>query len=341
MTHTMKRRLSTLQWIRAAACPAVLAFGTAMAAAQADFRGELHVLTTSLRALGDRVIPERQWTDVVSRLADLASRAEAAGETAVAIEASVARARAWGDLRRDPAQAATILRMTRERFGAQALPAVRQIYLTEAEMLARVGDSDAIRRLMVAYKGSPLYDPAPLVYAPDASGSPSITMVRPRSPQTESRVILGMQKYLDQAMASAGARIPDFSLTDIQGLQYAPGSLQGRVVLLDFWVAGSVPWARNQPFIRQARDKHGAQGFEVIGICQNLAADGIRSYAARTPGMTWPQVEGRSARDLIVKLGIPGETANFLIDRHGRIRGRNLEGSMLLESVATLMAEPQ
>ena len=112
----MKRRLSTMHWIRAAACPAVLAFGTAVAAAQAGFRGELHALTTSLRALGDRVIPERQWTDVVSRLADLASRAEAAGETAVAIEASVARARAWGDLRRDPAQAATILRM-KLRYG--------------------------------------------------------------------------------------------------------------------------------------------------------------------------------------------------------------------------------
>ena len=141
----MKRSLSTTQWIRAAACPVMVALGTAVAAAQTDFRGELHALTTSLRALGDRVIPERQWTDVVTRLADLSSRAEAAGDQAVAIEASVARARAWGDLRRDPAQAATILRMTRERFGARPLPEVRQVYLTEAEMLARVGDSDAIQ----------------------------------------------------------------------------------------------------------------------------------------------------------------------------------------------------
>lgn len=320
---------------------ALLVLGAAAANAQADFRGELHALTSTLRALGDRVIQERQWTDVVSRLADLASRAEAAGDHGVAIEAAVARARAWGDLRRDPAQAATILRMTRERFIDRPLPEVRQVYLTEAEMLARVGDSDAIRRLMVAYRASPLYDPAPLVYAPDASGAPSITMVRPRSSQTESGVTLAMHKYLDQAMASSGSRIPDFRITDIQGLQYAPGSLEGRVVLLDFWVAGSVPWTRNQPFIRQARDKHAAQGFEVIGICQNLGAAGIRQYIAGQPGMTWPQVEGRTARDLIVKLGIPGETANFLLDRYGRIRGRNLEGSVLLEAVGRIMAEPK
>ncbi len=337
----MKWSLQGSGWWRAAAGATLLVLGASSSNAQADFRGELHALTTTLRSLGDRVIPERQWTDIVSRLADLASRAEAAGDHGVAIDASVARARAWGDLRRDPAQAATILRMTRERFVQLPLPEVRQVYLTEAEMLARVGDSDAIRRLMVTYKGSPLYDPAPLVYAPDAAGAPSITMVRPRSPQTESRVVLGMQKYLDQAMASAGSRIPDFRITDIQGLQYAPGSLEGRVVLLDFWVAGSVPWTRNQPFIRQARDKYAAQGFEVIGICQNLGAAGIRQYVAGLPGMTWPQVEGRTARDLIVKLGIPGETANFLLDRNGRIRGRNLEGSSLLEAVGRLMAEPK
>lgn len=318
----------------------LLAVGMQAGAAE-DFRGELNTLTTGLRALGDRVITERQWTDIVGRLADLAVRAEASGEIGVAVEATVARARAWGDLRRDPAQAATILRMTRDRFGARPLAEVRHIYLTEAEMLARVGDSAAIRRLILAYKGSAVYDPAPLVYSADGSGSPSITMVHPRSAQTESSVVLAMHKYLDQALSASGSRFPDFMLTDTQGAQYSPGSLQGRVALVDVWVAGSVPWDRNRPFIAQAREKFAGQGFEVIGICQNLGAAGIRDFAAARPGMTWPQVEGRTARDLIMRLGIPGESANFLIDRHGRVRGRNLEGSALLEAVARLVAEPK
>ncbi len=311
------------------------------AGAADDLRGELHTLTTGMRALGDRVITERQWTDIVGRLADLAVRAEAAGDIGVAVEATVARARAWGDLRRDPAQAATILRKTRDRFGARPLTEVRQIYLTEAEMLARVGDSDAIRRLIVAYRGSSVYDPAPFVYSSDGSGSPSITMVRPRAAQTESSVSLAMHKFLDQAMSASGSRFPDFMLTDIQGAQYSPGSLQGSVVLIDVWVAGSVPWDRNRQFSAQAREKFAGQGFEVIGICQNLGATGIRDFVAARPGMTWPQVEGRTARGLIMKLGIPGESANFLIDRHGRIRGRNLDGSALLEAVARLIAEPK
>ncbi len=311
------------------------------APAQGDLSGELHVLTTSLRALGGRVVSEPQWNDVVRRLADLSTRAEAAGELGVAIGASVARARAWGDLRRDPAQAATLLRMTRERFADRPLPEVRQVYLTEAEMLARIGDSDAIRRLIVAYKGSPVYDPAPMVYSSDTSATPSITMVRPRSVQTESRVVLAMQKYLDQAMSSSGTRVPDFMMMDIDGRQYSPGSLQGRVALLDFWVAGSANSARNLPFIRQAQEKFAGHGLEVIGICQNLGPAGIREFTAGRQGMTWPQIEGRTARDLIMKLGIPGEAANFLIDRHGRIRGRNLEGSALLDAVNRLMAEPR
>lgn len=320
---------------------AMVAAAGLQAGAADDFRGELRTLTASLRALGDRVITERQWTDIVGRLSDLAARAEAAGDVGTAVEATVSRARAWGDLRCDPAQAATILRMTRERFGARSLAEVRRIYLTEAEMLARVGDAGAIRHLILAYKGSAVYDPAPLVYSADASGSPSITMVRPRAVGTESSVVLAMHKYLDQALSASGSRFPDFMLTDIHGLQYSPGSLQGRVVLLDFWVAGSVPWDRNRPFIAQARGKFAAQGFDAVGICQNLSAAGIRDFAAARPDMTWPQVEGRTAHDLVMKLGIPGESANFLIDRHGRVRGRNLEGSALLEAVGRLLAEPK
>ncbi|MCX7819679.1 MAG: TlpA family protein disulfide reductase [Kiritimatiellae bacterium] len=148
-----------------------------------------------------------------------------------------------------------------------------------------------------------------------------------------------MQKYFDAALASAGARIPDFELTDIDGLQYSPGSMRGRVVLLDFWVAGSVPYEREIPFRIRARERYAAQGFEILGICQNLDAAAIREYIGRHRGMSWPQVEGRAARNLIVRLGVPGENASFLLDREGRIRARNLTGAALAEAVARLVAE--
>ena len=40
-----------------------------------------------------------------------------------------------------------------------------------------------------------------------------------------------------------------------------------------------------------------------------------------------------------LRLGIPGENASFLLDRQGRIRGRNLQGAELIEAVARILAE--
>ncbi len=323
-------------------------FAVAMSAAilTAPWAGATDELGTRLRevqsrllAMGDRVISEEQWSALMRDLADLVGRARAAGADGIAVEAIAAQARAWGDLRRAPAQAAALARAGRAEFAGHNRPELRQLYLIEAEMLARLGDADGIRRVMSAYKASPVYDPPPFAYTATPDPKPVVAMVRPRAPQTESPVLLAMQKYLEQALAAPGGRMPDFLLVDIDGLRYSNGSIQGRVVLLDFWVAGSVPWERELPMRIRAREKFAAQGFEILGVCQNLDADGIRAHVAARPGMTWPQVEGRTARDLIVRLGIPGENASFLLDRQGRIRGRNLQGAELIEAVARILAE--
>ncbi len=332
MTCTF-RRVATV-------CGAFVMWAWASASGQThDLRSELNRLQTQVQAMGDRVISESQWAQLIADLNALAERARAGGEGQIEILAVVAQARAWGDLRHDPARAVALLRATRGRHGSKPWPEVRQLYLTEAEMLSRLGDADAIRRLMNEYRASPAYDPPSFAYTATPDPAPVVAMVRPRSPQTESPVLLAMRKYFDAALASPGALVPDFLLTDIDGLQYSPGSMKGRVVLLDFWVAGSVPYEREIPFRIRTRERFAAQGFEILGICQNLDAAAIRQYTAQRSGMRWPQVEGRTARSLIVRLGIPGENASFLLDREGRIRGRNLTGAALADAVARLLAE--
>lgn len=325
------------QW----ALTAALCLAAAGAVAQesgGDLRIRLREWQSRLKAMGGQAVSERQWAELEHGLASLAAAAQSAGEHGIAVEAHVSRARAWGDLRGRPEQAVALLRAVRQEFAAVSPPEIRQAFLLEADMLARQGDADAIRRLMNVYKASPVYDPAPFAYTATPDSAPVVAMVRPRSPQTESPVLLAMQKYVDQAMTSAGSRMPDFVLADIDGLRYSNGSIQGRVVLLDVWVAGSVPWERELPFRLRARERFAAAGFEILGVCQNLDAAGIRRYAAER-GMGWPQVEGRMARDLILRLGIPGENGSYLLDRQGRVRGRNLQGSALLEAIARLVAE--
>jgi len=338
MSAMKNRRLGMCRIVCGAAV--ALAAAAVTGAAQENLRSEIHAIAARLFAMGDRVISPREWTELMASLDGVARRAEAATDHGAAIQCVVARARAWGELARNPAYAAQLLGAERRRWNGATHPELRQVYLTEAEMLSRVGESDAIRRLIDEYRASPLYDPAPMKYAVEGDRTPEVTMVRPRAPQTESPLVLGMMRHLHHAKASAGARLPDFILTDIDGAAYSPGSMQGRVTLIDFWVAGSVPWERSIPFLRRARELYGAQGFEVIGVSQNLDAAGIRSFAAARARMDWPQVEGRAVRSLILQLGIPGENASFLVDRHGRVRGRNLRGNDLIEAVGQLLAEP-
>lgn len=304
-----------------------------------DMPAELKSLTSRLEALGDRAIALDQWREVMGRLADLGARAEQAGDHATAIAAYVASARAWADMRRNPRQAEMILREVRRRYSARSVPELRSVYITQAEMLAKMGDSDAIRRLIVEFKSSPVFDPEPFSYSVQEGRDTPMMVRRPYAKGTDSVTVLAMEKYLDQSKASSGALFPDFALTDVEGRSFSPGSLQGRVVLIDFWVSGSTPWDRNLPFVKQARTKYGAQGFDVIGVCQNLDEAGLKGAVGQL-GLEWPQVPGRSARSLVIQLGIPGENANFLLDRQGRVRGRNLQGAELTDAVRRLVAEP-
>lgn len=327
--------MRTRTWIFSIVAAASLG---AWAAPAQDMSAELKTLTSRLESLGDRAIPLDQWREIMGQLADLGGRAEQAGDHASAVGAYVASARAWADMRRNPRQAAMILREVRHRYGNRNVPEMRSIYVTEAEMLARLGDTDGVRRLINEFKTSPIFDPEPFAYSVQEGRDTPMVVRRPFAKGTDSVTLLAMTKYLDQSKASSGAQLPDFMLSDVNGYQYSPGSMLGHVVLLDFWVAGSTPWERNLPFIKQARDKYGAQGFSILGVCQNVDESGLKAAAAER-GMSWPQVPGRNARGLIMQLGIPGENASFLIDRQGRIRGRNLQGAELLDAVRRLMAE--
>ena len=317
-----------------------LAGSAGNAGAAADLPSELRALRTQLEALGDRTIPPELWQRTVDALHDLAQRAERAGDTATLAGECVAEARAWADMRHDPRQALRLLRETRARGGIRSSEDLRRFYVLEAEMLSKLGDSDAIRRLIVEFKSSPIYDREPFTYTAGEGRDTPLTVLRPFAKGTDSRTLLAMQGFLEQARNSAGAMFPNFAARDLDGKDYSAGSLQGHVALVDLWVSGSVPWTRNLPFVVRAHEKFGSQGFVVLGVCQNLDADGVRDFVRGHSGMGWPQVPAPGARALGAKLGVFGECSSYLLDRQGRIRGRNLEGSALIETVRRLMDEP-
>lgn len=131
---------------------------------------------------------------------------------------------------------------------------------------------------------------------------------------------------------------PEVTLTDAQGKTHRLSALKGKVVLLDFWVSNSPLCLMDNrellPLYREYRKK----GFEVfqVSLDDDLEQwkNAVEEHALPWISVSCPAAEGcPAARDYRVE-NIP---ANFLIDRQGKIAGRDLYGEELAKKVKELM----
>src|SRR5690348_17397798 len=60
-----------------------------------------------------------------------------------------------------------------------------------------------------------------------------------------------------------GSRLPEFSVTDLQGRPLSSADLRGKVVLVDFWATWCAPCRKEMPGYQKLQDEYGSQGFQV------------------------------------------------------------------------------
>lgn len=63
-----------------------------------------------------------------------------------------------------------------------------------------------------------------------------------------------------------GERAPEFSLQDTAGQTVDLDSLEGKVVVMDFWAVWCGPCQQSMPFFQTLEDKYGKEGLVVIGV---------------------------------------------------------------------------
>ncbi len=316
---------------KAAVWVLVLASFAAVAAAQGtDFAVEKNALLSQLESMGHGYHSQAEWTALFAKTDQLAAQARAAKEYGTLIEFNVIKAMVYSDMLQQYGKARDVLEQTRSEFAGQPIPALRQVYVREAEVCAKLGDEEAVTRLIKEFKASKIYDPEQYLYAGGQGRDVPLSLTRPAARGASSLSVTAMQMYRSQSRFSAGQPFPSFDLVDLQGRPVRLSDYAGKIVLVDFWLEGWTAWSRELPNRIQAYHRFGPSGFAIVGINLDPHPADLAGFVSANR-MTWPQVA--SGGEFAKQLGIFGEATSFLVDRNGMIIARDLRGADLTEAI--------
>jgi len=141
---------------------------------------------------------------------------------------------------------------------------------------------------------------------------------------------------------------------NLDGSSFTISQRKGKVLLLNIWGIWCGPCRAEMPHLIEMQEKHGPQGFDVIGFNignQNLepeSVDNVKNFAEnfKPKPLNYPlALSGKKSTAEFYK--ISGQSAvpqSFVIDREGRLRGVFVGGGarvvgQMKDLVAKTMAE--
>jgi cytochrome c biogenesis protein CcmG/thiol:disulfide interchange protein DsbE len=115
-----------------------------------------------------------------------------------------------------------------------------------------------------------------------------------------------------------GTRAPDFTLRDLDDEEFSLKSLEGKVVLLDFWATWCYPCRVEIPHFIQLQKDYNSKGFEVVGIALDRNGARVVKPFAEKEGINYTVLIG-DADVAAAYGGIKSIPTTFVIDKKGTI----------------------
>jgi peroxiredoxin len=158
----------------------------------------------------------------------------------------------------------------------------------------------------------------------------------PANPFTEA-----LQKRRELLAASAvGQKAPDFSQAQPDGTPLSLSSLEGQLVLIDFWASWCGPCRRENPNVVKLYDRFHDKGFEILGVSLDDDRDSWLE-AIDADGLRWKHISDLGGWGNVVakQYAVNSIPHTVLVGPDGVIIAKNLRGAELEAKVAEVLGE--
>ena len=132
------------------------------------------------------------------------------------------------------------------------------------------------------------------------------------------------ERYLQRIELARATMAPPFSVTTLDGQRVSMDSLEGKVVLIDFWATWCGDCVIAMPHIRKIAQKFQDQPLVVLSVSLDSDEGKWKDFVAKN-GMTWLQYrDGGSAGQIAKQFGITEIPATFSIDADGVLEDQHV-----------------
>lgn len=167
-------------------------------------------------------------------------------------------------------------------------------------------------------------------------GSPYVKALQKEMAAAESGMKIA--DLISEKIAEEPANFPDLNMSDMYGKPHRLSSLEGKVILLDFWSAASDASSLLNAELKEIYEELSGRGFEIYQVSVDESKS-LWVNAVLEQKLPWISVSDQKggASIAVRAYNVRNVPSNFLIDRNGDIADKNIYGDKLLKKVKELL----